>query len=83
MMDRVHGLWTVQGWPVHGSTVDLTVASGRSGARWLAVEALEARGRHGNPSGGLTLGREAARWASGGGERSSAVALVVLDARVK
>jgi hypothetical protein len=29
-VDRVHGLWTAQGWPVHGSTVDLTVAGGRS-----------------------------------------------------
>jgi hypothetical protein len=30
LVDRVHGLWTAQGWPVHGSTVDLTVAGGRS-----------------------------------------------------
>jgi hypothetical protein len=29
-VDRVHGLWTAQGWLVHGSTVDLTVAGGRS-----------------------------------------------------
>jgi hypothetical protein len=29
-VDHVHGLWTAQGWPVHGSTVDLTVAGGRS-----------------------------------------------------
>jgi hypothetical protein len=30
MVDRVHGLWTAQGWPVHGSTVDLTVVGSRS-----------------------------------------------------
>jgi hypothetical protein len=29
-VDRVHGLWTAQGWSVHGSTMDLTVVSGRS-----------------------------------------------------
>jgi hypothetical protein len=30
MVDHVHGLSTVRGGPVHGSTVDLTVAGGRS-----------------------------------------------------
>jgi hypothetical protein len=40
----------------------------RSGARRLAVETREARGRRGGPSGGLTSGRGAARRASGGGE---------------
>jgi hypothetical protein len=45
------------------------------------VEAPEARGRHGTPSGRLTLGREATRWASGGGERSSVAALGVRDAQ--
>jgi hypothetical protein len=36
-----------------------------SGARWLAAEAWEARGRRGDPSGGLTSGGEVARRASG------------------
>jgi hypothetical protein len=65
---RVHGLWTAEGCLVHGSTVGLTVASGHSGARRLVAEAPEARGWRGDPGGGLTLGGEAARWASGGGE---------------
>jgi hypothetical protein len=65
--------------PHSGRRPELTRArpSGRFGARRLAVEATEARGRHGNPSGGLTLGGEAARWASGGGERSSMTAIGV------
>jgi hypothetical protein len=69
--------------PQSGRRLELTGAQSRgcSGARWLFVEAPKARGRHGNPSGGLTLGREVARWASGGGERSSAAALGVRDAR--
>jgi hypothetical protein len=45
------------------------------------VEALEARRRRGDPSGGLTLGREAVRWASSGGSQSSAAALGVRRAR--
>jgi hypothetical protein len=45
------------------------------------VEAREAKGRGGDPSGGLTLGGEAVRWASGGGEQSSAAALGVRGAR--
>jgi hypothetical protein len=36
----------------------------RSGARWLAAEAREARGRRGDPSGGLTSGGGKARRAS-------------------
>jgi hypothetical protein len=55
--------------------------SWRSGARRLAAEAPKARGRCGDPSGGLTLGEEAARWASGGGEQNTAVALGVRGAR--
>jgi hypothetical protein len=41
------------------------------------VEAPEERGQRGDPSGGLTLGGEATRWASGGGEQSSVAALGV------
>jgi hypothetical protein len=91
MVDRVHGLWTAQGWSVHrgphsGRRPKLTEArpSGRSRARRLAVEALVVRGQHGNPSGGLTLGGEAARWASGGGEQSTAAVIGVerLGARI-
>jgi hypothetical protein len=69
--------------PHSGRRPELTGAqpSDRSGARRLAMEAPEARGRHRNPSSGLTLGREAARWASGGVERSSTVTLGVRDAR--
>jgi hypothetical protein len=52
-----------------------------NGAWWLAVEAREARGRHGDPSGRLSSGGGAARQASGGGERSSAVVLSVRGAR--
>jgi hypothetical protein len=63
--------WTSQ-WPAAGAW-----PSGRSGAWQLAVEAQEARGRRGDPSGGLTSGRGAARQASSGGEQSSAVALGV------
>jgi hypothetical protein len=29
-MDSVHSSWTMQGWSVHGSVVDGTVASGQS-----------------------------------------------------
>jgi hypothetical protein len=53
----------------------------RSGARWLAAEAREARGRRRDPTGGLTSGGGAARRASGGGERSSTVALSVRGTR--
>jgi hypothetical protein len=35
--------------------------------------AREAKGRCGDPSGGLTLGEEAVTWARGGGEQSSMV----------
>jgi hypothetical protein len=90
-VDRVHGLWTARGWPVHGSTVDLTTAGGRRAHRssrsgplraWrLAAEAREARGRRGEPSGGLTLGGGTARRPSDGGERNSAAALGVRGAR--
>jgi hypothetical protein len=45
------------------------------------VEAREARGRCGDPSGGLTSGGGAARQASNGGERSSVVALGVRGAQ--
>jgi hypothetical protein len=41
----------------------------------------EARGQHGDPSGGLTSGGGVARWASSGGEQSSAAALGVQGAR--
>jgi hypothetical protein len=86
-VDRVHKLWTAQGWPVHGSTVDLTVAGGRSSPE-LGLAAVSEHdglpwrqrrqeGGHGNPSGGLTLGGEAARRASGGGERSSMMVIGV------
>jgi hypothetical protein len=65
--------------PHSGWRPELTEArpSGHSGARRFVVEAPEARGWHGNASGGLTLGEEAARWASGGGEWSSVAALGV------
>jgi hypothetical protein len=58
-----------------------TRPSGRSGARWLAAEAREARGWRGDPNGGLTSGGGVARRASGGGERSSVVVLSVRGAR--
>jgi hypothetical protein len=48
-----------------------------SGARWLAAEAREARGRRGDPCGGLTSDGGAVRRASGVGERSLATALCV------
>jgi hypothetical protein len=52
----------------------------RSEERWLAAEAREARGRRGDPSGELTLGRGAVMRASDGGERGSAAALGVRGA---
>jgi hypothetical protein len=51
--------------------------SGRSRAWQLAVEAWEAKGQYGDPSGGLTLGREAASLASSSGEERSVAALSV------
>jgi hypothetical protein len=49
------------------------------------VEAREARGRRGGPSGGLTSNREAVRRTSDGGERSSAAVIGVerLGARIE
>ncbi len=84
-VDRVHGLWTARGWPVHGSIVDHTMAGGRRAHRssrsgplraWrLAAEAREARGRRGEPH--RLHGRAAAgrRWADDGEERTAAAAL--------
>jgi hypothetical protein len=79
---RVASTWVHHG-PHSGWRPEFTRAqpSCRSGARWLAVEAWEARGRCGDPSGGLTSGGGAVRWASGGGERSSVAALGVRGAR--
>jgi hypothetical protein len=45
------------------------------------VEAREAKQWCGDPSGGLILGGEAVRWASGGGEQSPAAALGVRGAQ--
>jgi hypothetical protein len=39
-VDRVHGLWTVQEWLVHGSTMDLTMAGGQSSPELGLVAAL-------------------------------------------
>jgi hypothetical protein len=66
---RVSGPWVHRG-PHSGQRPERTGArnSGHSGARRLVAEAPEARGWRGDPGGGLTLGGEAARWASGGGE---------------
>jgi hypothetical protein len=83
-VDRVHGLWTAQGWPVHGSTMDLTVAGGR-GSPELSLAAVPGHGglpwRHRRQEGGtgiLAVGSPwVARWASGGGQRSSAAAIGV------
>jgi hypothetical protein len=70
-----------------GSTVDLTVAGGRSSPELGLAAALghgdllrrheRKKGRCGDPSGGLTLGGEAVRWASGGGEQSAVATLGV------
>jgi hypothetical protein len=49
----------------------------RSRSRWLATEAWEARGRRGDPSGGLTSDRGAVRRTSDGGEQSLAAAIGV------
>jgi hypothetical protein len=79
---RVAGLWVHRG-PHSGPWPELTGArpSGHSRARRLVAEALEARGRRGDPSSWLTLGREAPRWASSGGEQNSVVVLGVRGAR--
>ena len=71
--------WTSQ-WPAAGELTGAR-ARDRSGARRLAAEAREARGRRGDPSGGLTLGGGTARRPSDGGERSLAAALGVRGAR--
>jgi hypothetical protein len=80
-VDQVHGLRTVQEWLVHQSTGCRPRKNGRSEARRLAAEAREAKGRCGDPSGGLTLGGEVAWWASGGGEQSSVAMLNERGAR--
>jgi hypothetical protein len=69
--------------PHNGRRPELSGArpSGHSGARRLAAEAPEARGRGGDPSGWLTLGGEAVRWASGDGEQSFLAVLSVRGAR--
>jgi hypothetical protein len=56
--------------PHSGRWLELTKArpSGRSGARRLATESREAKGQHGDPSGGLTSSGGAVRRASDGGE---------------
>jgi hypothetical protein len=79
---RVAGPWVHRG-PHSGRLPEFTGARPRchSRARWLATEAREARGRCGDPSGGLTSGGGVAWWASGGGERSSAAALGVQGTR--
>ena len=83
-MDRagVAGPWVHSG-PQAATAEKLTGARarGRSGARRLAAEAREARGRRGDPSGGLTFGGGTAKRASDGGERSSVAALGVRGAR--
>jgi hypothetical protein len=43
MVDRVHSLYTMREWPVHGSTVDLTVADGHNSPK-LGLAAQEASG---------------------------------------
>jgi hypothetical protein len=72
--------------PHSGRRPELTGAqpSGRSGARRLAVEAQEASGRRGDPSGGLTSNGGAVRRTSDGGEQSSTVVIGVerLGARI-
>jgi hypothetical protein len=45
------------------------------------VEAREARGRRGDPSGGLTSGGGVVRWSSGGQEQNSVAALIVRGTR--
>jgi hypothetical protein len=79
---RVASPWVHRG-PHRGRWLELTGArpSGRSGAQRFAAEALEARGRLGDPSSGLTMAGEAARWASDGGEQSSVAALGVRGAQ--
>jgi hypothetical protein len=64
VVDRVHTSWTTQGWPVHGFTVDSTVAtgqgfagaqpSGRSGPWRLAVVGGKPRGECNGAKGTLT-----------------------------
>jgi hypothetical protein len=55
-VDQVHGLWTAQEWPVHGSTVDLTVTGGRSSLE-LGLAAAPGHSdlpqRHGKQKGGV------------------------------
>jgi hypothetical protein len=79
---RVAGPWVHRG-PHSGRRPEFTEArpSGRFGARWLAVEARKARGRRGDPSGGLTSGGGAVRRDSGGGERSLVATLSVRGAQ--
>jgi hypothetical protein len=56
MVDRVHGLYTAREWLVHGSTVDLTVAGGRTSSE-LGLAAASGHDdlprRHGRQEGGV------------------------------
>jgi hypothetical protein len=65
-VDRVHGLWTAQEWPVHGSTVDLKVAGGRSLSK-LGLAAALGHGdlprRHGRQKGGAGTLAVSSPWA--------------------
>jgi hypothetical protein len=80
-VDRVHGLWTARGWPVHGSTVDLTVAGGRSSLE-LGLAAAPGHGglprRHGRQEGGTGTLVVGSPWAEG---RRGGLATVGSEAR--
>jgi hypothetical protein len=83
-VDRVHGLWTVQEWLVHGSTMDRTVAGGQSTLELGLVAALrhdDLPRRHERQKGSAGSLAVASPWASGGGEQSSVVALGVQGAQ--
>jgi hypothetical protein len=67
-VDRVHRLWTTQGWPVHGSIVDLTMAGGQSSPKLGLAVALRHGGlpwRHQRQEGGagtLAVEQSKAQW---------------------
>jgi hypothetical protein len=68
VVDRVHRLWTAQEWPVHRSTMDLTVAGGRSSPE-LDIAAAPGHGDlprwHGRQKGGAGTLVAGSPWAKG------------------
>jgi hypothetical protein len=61
------GRWTAQGWPVHGSTVDSTVADGR-GSPELGLTVAAACREGGNGKGATRHDRGTAHRGSNNGE---------------